>query len=308
MKAIVLLNPAAGSLLDAPPDEQVPRVRERFGRFGIDADVRMVGGADLVETVRAALASPGIDLVIGGGGDGTLNAVASELIDTGRIFAALPLGTLNHLAKELGMPPELDAAIDAIGTGVVREVNVGEVNGHPFLLFSAIGLYADIITHRDAQRRALGRKKWPAMVVAAIKMFTRFPLMWVRITATGQSWWRLTPAVYVSISEYQKGIFSVEHVACRERQGLDVFVAAKTSRVGTIWLLFKAWLGLVKPLKDYEAMCVQEFELYVRRRHVRVGIDGEIMSMQPPLRYRLRRGVLRVMVPAAPSPSAQAPP
>jgi diacylglycerol kinase family enzyme len=259
--------------------------------------VRTVGGDGLVEAVRAALASPDVEMIVGGGGDGTLNAIASELVDTDKVFAALPLGTLNHLAKELGMPQDLEAAIDAIGGGVVREMNVGEVNGRPFLLFSAIGLYADIIKHRDAQRKALGRKKWPAMFVAAVKMLTRFPLMWVKITTTEGSWWRLTPAVYISISEYQKELFGVEHVACRQRQGLDVFVAAKTKRLGVVWLLAKAFLGLVKPRKDFESMCVQEFQLDLRQRHVRVGIDGEIVSMETPLRYRLRRGVLRVMVP-----------
>jgi diacylglycerol kinase family enzyme len=297
MKALVLLNRGAGTLLRTEPEEEAGRVRERFGRFGIEADVRAVAGEEITELVREAVGSAGTEMVVAGGGDGTLNAVATELVDTGKVFAALPLGTLNHLAKELGMPQELDAAIDAIGNGVVKEMNVGEVNGRPFLLFSAIGLYADIIKHRDAQRKALGRKKWPAMFVAAVKVFTRFPLMWVRVSTGEGSWWRLTPAVYVSISEYQKELFGVEHVACRERQGLDVFVAAKRSRMGTIWLIMKAALGLVKPVKDYEAMCVQECAIDLRQRSVRVGIDGEVVSMEPPLLYRLRRGVLRVRVP-----------
>lgn len=307
MKAIVLLNSGAGSLLNADGQQEAERVRARFGATGVEADVRMLAGPDLPEAVKAALASP-VEMIVAGGGDGTLNAVASELIDTGKIFAALPLGTLNHLAKELGMPQELDAAIDAVGRGRVREMNVGEVNGRPFLLFSAIGLYADIIKHRDAQRKALGRKKWPAMFVAAVRMLTRFPLTWVKITTTEGSWWRLTPAVYVSISEYQKELLGVEDVACRERQGLDVFVAAKTKRLGVIWLLVKTLFGLVKPLKDFEAMCVQEFELNLRQRHVRVGMDGEVVSMETPLKYRLRRGVLRVMVPAdeAPAPVKEA--
>jgi diacylglycerol kinase family enzyme len=123
----------------------------------------------------------------------------------------------------------------------------------------------------------------------------------VKITTGEGSWWRLTPAVYVSISEYQKELFGVDHVPCRDRQGLDLFVGAKTSRLGTIWLLLKAFLGLVKPLKDYEAMCVEAFELHLRQRHVRVGIDGEVVSMETPLKYRLRRGVLRVMVPPPPT-------
>ena len=302
MHTLVLLNSGAGTLLGTEPEREAQRVRERFARSGIEAEVRALAGPQIAEAVQGALRSPDTSMIVAGGGDGTLNAVASEIIDTDKIFAALPLGTLNHLAKELGMPQDLDAAIDAIGAGVVRDMNVGEVNGHPFLLFSAIGLYADIIKHRDAQRKALGRKKWPAMFVAAVKMITRFPLTWVRITTKDGSWWRLTPAVYVSISEYQKELFGVEHVACRERQGLDVFVAAKTRRLGVIWLLLKAFFGLVKPLKDFEAMCVQEFELNLRQRHVRVGIDGEVVSMETPLRYRLRRGVLKVMTPAPAGP------
>ena len=162
MKALVLLNAAAGTLARSDTQDEPDRIRAAFARHDIAADVRSVPGPDLPRTARDARTSD-YDLVVAGGGDGTLNSIASELIGSDKPFAVLPLGTLNHLAKELDTPADLDEAVDAISrgltTGAIEPFNVGAVNDQPFLLFAAIGLYPNVVKHRDAQRKSLGRSK-----------------------------------------------------------------------------------------------------------------------------------------------------
>src|SRR5450631_959914 len=109
-------------------------------------------------------------LVIGGGGDGTIAAVAAALVDTDAVLGVLPMGTLNHFAKDLGIPLELEKAVQTLFTGKVARVDVGEVNGRIFLNNSSIGFYPSIVQERKRDQRQ-GRSKWVAFAQAAALIF-----------------------------------------------------------------------------------------------------------------------------------------
>src|SRR5690242_17979758 len=123
---IVLLNTKAGSTsvnLQAS-------IRARFRAHGITADVRpLAAGEDVTAAAKRAL-SAGPRVIVGAGGDGTLNAIARALVGGTVTFGVLPLGTLNHFAKDLSIPQDLDAAIDTICTGRLIRVDVGRINDH----------------------------------------------------------------------------------------------------------------------------------------------------------------------------------
>ena len=104
-----------------------------------------------------------------------MNAVASRLAGTNKVFGVLPLGTLNHFAKDLNIPLELGAAVDNIVAGAVSRVDVGEVNGRVFLNNSSIGLYPQIVLRRDLQRQH-GRPKWIAFISANIGFLNLLPI------------------------------------------------------------------------------------------------------------------------------------
>jgi diacylglycerol kinase family enzyme len=306
-RVLVVLNAKAGTLEASEGRDEAGRLRRRFAAHGVEADVREVEGPKLPDAAREARESGVYDLIVAGGGDGTLNAVGSQLVGSETPFAVLPLGTLNHLAKELEMPTELEAAVDALVAGRTVPFNVGEVNGRAFLLFSAIGLYSDVVWHRDAQRRALGRKKWPAMAVAYWKMIWRWPLMRVRVRVTGRpAFYRLTPAAYVSVSDYQLRLMGLTESSCGGRAALNIYLAAKKNRRGMVWLMIKAVLRMLRRRKDFEMLCAGEVELSTRRQHIRVGVDGEVFQMETPLRFRLVEGGLRMRVPAEKTEGAEA--
>ena len=102
-----------------------------------------------------------------GGGDGTVNTVASAVIDTDKTFGVLPLGTLNHFAKDLHIPLDLEAAARTIIAGHTTQVDVGEVNDEIFLNNSSLGLYPRLVQKRKKKQR-LGSRKWAAFFWAAI--------------------------------------------------------------------------------------------------------------------------------------------
>src|SRR3954453_2005843 len=139
MRALVILNQAAGTLAASPSDDAPRRIRDGFAAAGVDADVRAVAGPELEAVARGA-AAEGFDAVVAGGGDGTLNTIANALAGGPVAFGVLPLGTHNHFAKELQIPLDLDAAVAALARGTFHDLDIAEVNGRVFLNFSSLGL------------------------------------------------------------------------------------------------------------------------------------------------------------------------
>src|SRR5205085_1689796 len=126
------------------------RVAEALERAGINAEVELVGAGEIGQRCRAS-AERGDPLVVVGGGDGTISAAASALAGTETLLGILPLGTLNHFGRDLGIPTDLDEAAALIAARTVREVDVAEMNDRTFINNSAIGLYPLLVLDRDSQ-------------------------------------------------------------------------------------------------------------------------------------------------------------
>jgi diacylglycerol kinase family enzyme len=306
MRVLVILNAKAGTLVSSAEKDQATRIRDRFATHGVEAEVRDVPGPELLRTTTEARNSGRYQLIVAGGGDGTLNTIAGALVGGDVPFGVLPLGTFNHLAKELAIPLELDAAVDALALGSDHPFNVGEVNGQVFLLFAAIGIYSDMIKHRDAQRAALGRKKMWAGTIAFFKMLDRWPLLRVTLrdfepSIGRHSITRLTTVAYVSLSGFQMEQMGLADAPMRSaRTALTVLVSTHLSRMGLLWVIAKGMLGRARVREDMEEIRCDALTLVPHGRSViRVGYDGEVATMETPLKLRVIRGGLKMRVPAA---------
>jgi diacylglycerol kinase family enzyme len=304
MKVLVLLNGAAGTLAGAATDDQDVIIRDGFVRHGHECEVRRVDGIELFDTSRRSAQSGSHSLIVAGGGDGTLNTVASALVGTGVAFAVLPLGTFNHFAKELQIPLDLTEAVEALATGETIPFSIGKVNHKYFLLFCAVGLYTDMVRHRDAQREVLGRKKMWAGFIAFVKMLARWPLMRLRLTGiegpSHPDLSRLTTTAYVSLSGYQMQQMGLNDVPENSRDALTLLISPHVTRWQLLGFLFKAMFRRANSRRDLERLRAQRLELNIRRREVvRVGYDGEVESMKTPLRIERIENALNMRVPSA---------
>jgi diacylglycerol kinase family enzyme len=296
MKLLVLLNSTAGALAKSDTHDEPQRIRQAFVAAGQQVEVRDVEGSRLEDETRAALESD-VDVIIAGGGDGTLNTIANVVAGSGKAYGVLPLGTHNHFAKDLGMPLDLEPAIDAMARGQIIDLPVGEVNGRIFLNFSALGFHPELIRHREAQRKARDRRKWTAMIVALFRVFTRFPIIRVYLKTRDRLIKRNTPSVIVCNNPHQMKVFGVESASVPERGLLNVYLARSSSRLSMTWLFIRAAFGRLDQAKNFEAMALPEVTIDSRRHSARVSIDGEVTDMRPPLRYKVRETGLRVLVP-----------
>ena len=146
MKVRVIVNKGGGT--SKGDDEETARIEAAFDAAGVDADVRATESDDIFDALAEAAKAPGLDAVVAGGGDGTLSCAAGHLAGSKRPLGILPLGTLNHLARDAGIPVKLEEAVAVIAAGHVRAIDVAEVNGRVFVNNSSVGLYPDMVRLR----------------------------------------------------------------------------------------------------------------------------------------------------------------
>jgi diacylglycerol kinase family enzyme len=272
---------------------------EKFRASGFEAAITLaVSGEEMIDTAKAAIGR-GVAMIIAGGGDGTINAVASVVVGSGVRFGVLPLGTLNHFAKDLGIPLTLDEAIANLAQGTPASVDVGEVNGRIFLNNSSLGLYPDIVRDREKQQRRLGRGKWLAFGWAALTALRRYPFLSLRLHINGGEHARYTPFVFIGNNEYLMQGLNIGERERLDRGTLSLYVAQRPGRLGLVRLAFHALLGKLAQLEDFDVVLVPELEIETRHKRLRVSTDGEVTIMAPPLRYRIRKAALTVLVPQA---------
>ena len=293
MTLAVVLNGRSGSGAAAA---SVRRIRELCDEAGREVRVTTATGKGIERAARAAVAE-GCELLVAGGGDGTIGTVAGIASEAGLTFGVLPLGTRNHFARDLGLPLDLDGAMQVILAGATRTVDLGEVNGRVFINNSSLGVYPRLVRFRDKLRK-YGMAKWVAAAWALLAVLRRHPFMAVRITADGEPMVRRTPFVFIGNNEYR-----MEGLSAARRESLSdgvlaLYVMNASGRRNLLWLAWQILRSRTADLKELEVFQVEEAEIELRRSATHVALDGELLTMRGTLAYRVRTGALEVCVPA----------
>jgi len=280
----------------------VDRLAGHFRAAGLHAEIELAhGGDEIVAAVGNAIARRPA-LIVAGGGDGTVSTVAAALVDTGIVFGVLPLGTLNHFARDLGIPLELADAVAVLARGEAGRVDVGEVNGRIFVNNSGLGLYPDIVRDRERQQKRWGRGKWLAFVRATLSALRRYPFLVVALVVDGKEVVRKTPFVFIGNNEYRMEGFAIGERSGMEDGLLSLYVAQRPGRWRLLQLAVRALTGHLRQARDFDAIVATEIVVQSKRKRLRVATDGEVTVMTPPLHYRVRPASLIVMRPRTPSP------
>jgi len=293
-KIEVIINASSGAGNRA---EVQQRLAEAFNAIGADARISLASNG--VEVVRLAQSAARSDAerVVAGGGDGTINSVAAAIIESDKTLGILPFGTMNHFARDLNLPLDLDAAVETIAAGHAVRVDVGDVNGRIFLNNSSLGLYPRIIREREKQQR-LGWGKWPAYLWAALEVLRRYPFLEIRLGVDGKEVTGRTPFVFVGNNVYEMERLNIGSRARLDKGELSLYTTNRTGRLGLIRLALRALFGGLRQERDFLAFTAKELWIGTQSKRVRVALDGEVTVMAPPLHYRVRPGALRVLAPA----------
>lgn len=292
-RAHIFINASSG--FDEKQDAG-PKLQQSFNESGLDVDVEYVQkGVNLSEKAREAVTA-GYDAVIAGGGDGTLSATAAGLVGTETTFGVLPVGTLNHFARDLGVPLDLEAAARVIAAGHAEHVDVGEVNGKTFLNNAVIGLYP---IYR-AIRSDLERRGWQpklAFVWGWLSTLRKMPFFRLQFFVDGREVTRKTPYVLIGNNEHAMAGWHLGTRSTLNSGQLWIYVLRPQSRLAFAGMALKLILGLFRRQQYFDIFQASEVYLDTRSRRLSVSLDGEIHVMQTPLRLRSLPSSLKVFVP-----------
>jgi diacylglycerol kinase family enzyme len=302
-RVVVLLNAGAGAFHKTHAEDVRSTLEEAFARHGVKAAVRFTGSDGLRAGAERALASAKrgqIDAVVIGGGDGSVRTVAGLLAETGIPLGVLPLGTLNHFAKDLHIPLEIEAAVEAIAGGRMRLVDLGEVNGEIFVNNSSIGIYPYMIIDRERRRRG-GPKgtKWLAMVPAFFRMLRHFPKRRLQISAERLERPYRTPCLFVGNNEYRTELFAFGRREHLDRGALWFYVVKPRSPLEFFWMICRLCFKRLDQARDMDTFELAAAEIKAKTSRLPVALDGDVTVMPTPLSYRSRPRALRVIVPEA---------
>jgi diacylglycerol kinase family enzyme len=295
-----LLNETAGTVKRHPSDALPEALTSAFARRGVSVDLEFVPSSQLgtaAERARDRAARGEIDGVVVGGGDGTISTVAGVLAGTEVPLGVLPLGTLNHFAKDLCIPLALDGAVEVICAGATRQVDVAEVNGQVFVNNSSVGIYPYMVLDRERRRSKHGQAKWIATFLAVLRTLRYLPRR--RLSICAEDWAEpcRTPCLFIGNNAYSLVGSSLGKRERLDQGELCLCVARSESRLTLIWLALKSAFGLVNEARDLRILNIRRAEIHSRTSRLLVALDGEVSIQRPPLLYRIRDRALRVFVP-----------
>jgi diacylglycerol kinase family enzyme len=252
-------------------------------------------GSDPRDAARDALGR-GAKTLVAAGGDGTISAVASTLLDSEAILGVLPTGTLNHFAKDLQIPLGIEDAARVVANGAVRTIDVGEVNGRAFINNSSLGVYPQMVAWRQEYRRE-GWTRLTALFWAAVTALRRMPFLRLRLTAADAEVSMLTPMIFIGNNKYEIEGFNAGTRRRVDAGRLFIYAVNASTPAKLIHVSLLAWLGRVRQAQDFASLAAVEAWIETRRRWVKVSLDGEVARLETPLHYRTRPAALRVIVP-----------
>jgi len=295
VETAVLINSGGGSLGERGAVKRSD-VSDALRDAGITAQPQWLQGSEIRKAANAAVAA-GAQVVVAGGGDGTISSVAAALAGTEAKLGVLPLGTLNHFARDLGISTDLKRAAATIAAGKSRPVDIAEVNDRTFINNSAIGLYPLMVLDREAQQKNFGRSKPWAMTVAAARTLVRFSSRRLTLMVNDQSAQVDTPLLFVGNNAYRMQLPDAGKREALDRGELFVLVLRRKSRLGFCVASLRALFGRTREDDVVRLQNVEWLRVDTHHSTLAVSLDGETVRLKPPLDYRIHKAALNVIAP-----------
>lgn len=288
-RALLLVNPHArrgGASIEA-----ACAVLESAG-FELER-VSPAQGQSIADLIRAN--ADRCDLVIVGGGDGTLNAAARAFVETQLPLGVLPLGTANDFARTIGLPPDPVEAARLITTLLPRPIDLGEVNGHLFFNVASIGFSAELAAELTSEAKARWGKLGYGIVAA--RLLAKSRLFNAYLDHDGTTEKIKTLQVSVGNGKHYGGGMTVEESATADDGKLDFYSLEVDHWWRLLRLLPALRAGTHGRWDDVRAF--RTTEVTIRTHHPRdVNTDGEL-STKTPAHFRIRPKAIQVYAPPA---------
>jgi len=288
---------AAGGTAAAKGDKLRDEVETAFAEAGAAIELSLLEGGELQKAVKASAGEP---LVVVGGGDGTLGCAAQALVDHGgATLGILPLGTHNHLAKELGIPADLKQAAKLIVARTTRRIDLGRVNGRVFVNNASVGFYPLLVRERDAHQEKHGLPKWLANVPAAREALRRLPLHRLHLDLPEGSREVITPMLFVGNNRYAMEAGKVGQREALDAGVMSLFAVSAQSGSALVAMAVRTLIGRADTSRDFAAIGeARRFTVDDGSSDREIALDGEVVELDMPLEFSIEPAALEVVTPA----------
>lgn len=260
----------------------------------LDYLVEFVAGKDMI-TVAENLLKSGRTALVAGGGDGSLGGIADLAAQHGVPFGVLPFGTLNHFAKDLGLPTDYDGLIQMLEHENTKNIDYARLGDSVFLNNSSIGIYPELVFRREDREKKLG--KWPAAAISLFEIL-RQPLRidQLSVTYNNEKHEVKTPFVFVGNNDYGFDSFGVNKREELDKGLLSLCIFRGQSRRQLFWHLFRSVLG--KPsIGVLDCYQTDEITIESNSGSLKVALDGEAYELKTPLSYTIQKQKLLAIIP-----------
>jgi diacylglycerol kinase family enzyme len=299
MRVHAVINRRAGSALGLDTQHLANEAEAAFREAGHDIAIGLFEPEAMEAALDEAVAAAP-DVLVAGGGDGTVRSAASRLLGSGIALGILPLGTVNRLAHDLNIPLEPHAALRSLASSGFREIDVAEVNGEIFLCNSMLGLPSQISEGRQhlRGRPLLDRMKGYFKLLRTILASHRR----LELSIDGDT--AKSSRVRVLSLAVSNNLYRPQPALIFTRQALDagtlgVYIAKPRSGLGLLWVLARAALGLWSGDSRLDSISAKRVTISTHRKSLRLSNDGEVETLKTPLYYQIHPKALTVFAPLA---------
>ena len=267
------------------------KLAEAFAAHGAPVEPQLVEGKAIAQTI-ADLRSA--EVIAIGGGDGTQGSAAGLLSKSGQVMAVLPLGTLNHLSVDLGIPADLGEAAEIAVSGQTQAIDLAQVGDQVFVNNASVGLHTKLVRVRDAQALPKALATIPAAwtVLRGLKV-RRLEL---QIGYTRQC--LETPLLFVGNNPYNITGPRLGKRDVLDSARLGVYAVRHKSALALVGFALRALIGRADPARDFVDVSDCAAFTLLGSGAIDVAHDGEVTRMKLPLQFRSLPGALKVKVPA----------
>lgn len=297
MKLALILNRNAGTLRTLDADKVAEELSEIFRAHGHEIRSEVHSGGAAGEAVARICRERSCDGIVVGGGDGTVSAAASMAAEGGLALGVLPLGTMNLFARSLGIPLEMHAAAEALAGGTVVAIDIGVANGNRFVHHVSLGLHPRMIRVRE---RYSYDSRWGKML-AAVRAFWLVvknpPRLNAGIRLDDGVMERRTASILVSNNPLGEGHLPYADDLRQGRLGLYVTTSRKWGDLMQVWARIAVGGAANDPFLEHRSS--RTVEISLPERAVNASVDGELVTLETPVRVGIHHGGLKVIKPRA---------
>lgn len=236
-------------------------------------------------------------VIVVAGGDGTLNAVASQMLKQQIPLGILPMGTFNYVARVLNIPLDLLDAAQVIAQGEIHAAHVACINEYIYLNNASLGLYPLFIKKREEYNRRFGRFLLHAYTSGLDVLIRDRKELKLEVVVDGRKYPVKTPLIFFGNNQLQLAEMKLKIAKCAEVGQVAGVVIAKGDKATLFKTLFQTIRGQLEQASDVYSFSANQVEVHSTQPSLTVAIDGEIVEMSTPLKIHVEKNALKIMVP-----------